>query len=74
MIRLWATLLGIGADPMFALQVDNWNEALEAVIGHPDLVSELRFWVDTLELLDRLAVDDIQLARNLVDQLTESAP
>jgi hypothetical protein len=43
---------------------------LEAVIGHAELVSELRFWVDTLEVLDRLVVDDIQLARNLIDQLT----
>lgn len=47
---------------------------LEAVIGHAELVSELRFWVDTLELIDRLGVDDIQIARDLIDQLTESSP
>jgi len=47
--------------------------ALEAVIGHADLVSGLRFWVDTLEVLDRLVDDDIQIARNLIDQLTEGA-
>jgi len=47
---------------------------LEAVIGHTELVSELRFWVDTLEVLDRLVVDDLQIAENLINQLTESAP
>ncbi|MDT8449189.1 MAG: DUF6090 family protein [Wenzhouxiangellaceae bacterium] len=35
---------------------------LEAVIGHPGLIAELRFWVDTLEVLDRLVIDDIPMS------------
>jgi len=32
-------------------------------------VIELRFWVDTLEVLDRLAQDDIAYARKLVERI-----
>lgn len=47
---------------------------LEDIFGNRKVVNELRFWVDTLTVLERLAVDDIQYAETLAGQLTESFP
>lgn len=47
---------------------------LEDIFADNKVVPELRFWVDTLTVLNRLAVDDIQYAETLAGQLTERFP
>lgn len=47
---------------------------LEDIFGDRKVVPELRFWIDTLTMLNQLAVDDIEYAETLAGQLTESFP
>ena len=45
---------------------------LEELVQVPDLVREPRFWIDTRELLLRLAEDDIQIAKNLAGEVASA--
>lgn len=47
---------------------------LDVVSSDKKLVPELRFWVDTLTVLNRLAIDDIHFAKTLAGQLADSFP
>ena len=48
-------------------------DTLEQLVEFPGLVNQLRFWVDTLGLLVRLAEVDVQIARDLAAQLADGA-
>ncbi len=43
---------------------------LDEVLKTPDLVNQLRFWIDTLELITRLGEDDVTIARTLAAEVS----
>jgi len=50
------------ASPVTGTEV---RRILEDIVSRPRLVPELRFWIDTLELMTRLAAEDIEAAEVL---------
>ncbi len=45
---------------------------LAELVKVPGLVSQLRYWIDTLEMLVRLAADDVTIAKNLAAEVAAS--
>lgn len=54
--------LGAAAPAIFASSATRNFDPIWPITNYVT-VAERRFWVDTLEVLDRLVVDDIQIAR-----------
>lgn len=44
-------------------------EILDGLIKEPGLVNQLRYWIDTLELIVRLAENDVSIAQDLAAQV-----